>query len=503
MASVIEKIANKRDKVHCVSISASHLYIIMQDTLKNRTIFCRDNLEVLRGIDSNTVDLIYLDPPFNKKKQFAAPIGSSAEGASFKDYFREEDVKEEWLGLIADKQPALYDYIHGIAKVGDTSNKYYLCYMSIRIIELHRVLRETGSIYLHCDSKMSHYLKLLMDCVFGEQSFRNEITWQRSLGHNLASKRFDAITDTILFYSKSNAYYYTSPRQLLDEDEMSKKFPYTEKETGRRYTHRQLEQSSNAYSVGETRNFQDKVLTTKLGWRWAQKTIDERLSKNPYLIYWTSSGRPRYKTYKDEYEGRLCSNLWSDIDMTSNERERVSYPTQKPLKLLERIISTSSNEGDVVLDPFCGCATTCVAAERLKRQWVGIDVSQKAFDLVKVRLNQEVEWGTLPVYKGKAAFPDKNLIYREDIPARTEVEVKTHTISNKHYLFGLQEGKCKGCDILFNIQNLTIDHLVPKAKGGGNNRENLQLLCTHCNSVKRDRDMPYLLSKLKEKGIIK
>ena len=149
----------------------------MQDTLKNRTIFCRDNLEVLRGIDSNTVDLIYLDPPFNKKKQFTSPIGSSAEGASFKDYWGLEDVKSAWIEILKEKHPKIANFLATTDNIGHKSNKYYLTYMAVRLIEMHRVLKETGSVYLHCDPTMSHYLKLLMDCIFGYQNYINEIVW--------------------------------------------------------------------------------------------------------------------------------------------------------------------------------------------------------------------------------------------------------------------------------------------------------------------------------------
>ena len=182
----------------------------MQKTLRNRTIFCRDNLEILRGIDSETIDLIYLDPPFNKKKEFTAPIGSSAEGAVFHDYFREEDIKEEWLGLIADQYPNLYQYIHGIGNIAHKSNKYYLCYMAIRLIELHRILKDTGSLYLHCDTTMSHYLKLLLDCIFGDGNFRNEIIWCYKSG-GASPKYFSRKHDTIFFYSKGENYNFAGP----------------------------------------------------------------------------------------------------------------------------------------------------------------------------------------------------------------------------------------------------------------------------------------------------
>ena len=149
----------------------------LQANIKNRTIFCRDNLEVLQGIDSNCIDLIYIDPPFNKKKIFTAPIGSSAEGAEFRDIFREEDIKDEWIETIKQDQENVYSYLAGIKNYSNKYNYCYLCYMAIRLIEMHRILKSTGSMYLHCDTTMSHYLKLLLDCIFGEQEFRNEIIW--------------------------------------------------------------------------------------------------------------------------------------------------------------------------------------------------------------------------------------------------------------------------------------------------------------------------------------
>lgn len=188
----------------------------------NRTIFCKDNLDVLLGINSNCIDLIYLDPPFNKNKKFTAPIGSSAEGAEFSDIFREEDVKAEWLVAIREDQPELYHYLNGIKGVGNPYNFAYLAYMAIRLIECHRILKETGSIYLHCDPTMSHYLKSLMDCILGEKNFRNEIVWQRQSGHSDGGQ-FGRVADYILFYG--NVINHDSVRIPLS-DEQVKKYSY-------------------------------------------------------------------------------------------------------------------------------------------------------------------------------------------------------------------------------------------------------------------------------------
>ncbi|MCY4524883.1 MAG: DNA methyltransferase, partial [Halobacteriovoraceae bacterium] len=179
---------------------------MLQSTLKNRTVFCRDNLDILQNIDSNTIDLIYLDPPFNKNKVFTAPIGSSAEGASFKDIFRQEDIKDEWLQTIKEDNIELYNFLNGVKNI--SSNKHhlynycYLAYMAIRLMEMQRILKDTGSIYFHCDPTMSHYIKLLMDIIFGEKNFRNEIIWCYK-GASEAKKSFPKKHDIIFYYSKS------------------------------------------------------------------------------------------------------------------------------------------------------------------------------------------------------------------------------------------------------------------------------------------------------------
>lgn len=406
----------------------------MQTTLKNRTIFRRDNLEILRGMNDDSVDLIYLDPPFNKKKKFIAPIGTQAEGASFQDYFREEDMKKEWLGLIADEYPVMKNYIVGIGGIGSKSNKNYLCYMAIRLIELHRVLKNTGSLYLHCDPTMSHYLKILLDGIFGEKNFRNEIVWWYDTG-GMSKRDFSRKHDIILRYSKSDDYiFHVDSGKTLKSEEQLKRLEYAKKQ-GEKSTYR---------------------LTSE--------------TKHPHDVLQIHAINPKAK-------------------------ERTGYPTQKPLQLLERIIKVSSNENDVVLDPFCGCATTCVAAERLERQWVGMDISKKAFDLVRQRLAHEIEGKDTLFYEGK-------VVYREDIPDRTDTGKKRSKTTDKHYLYGLQEGHCKGCGIHFNFSNLTKDHRVPRAKGGGDNIENLQLLCGNCNSIKGDRDMAFLHVRLRERKFL-
>ena len=182
--------------------------------IKNRTIFCKDNLDVLEGINSNSVDLIYLDPPFNKNKTFTAPIGSSAEGASFKDYFREEDVKDEWVETIKEDHIELYNFLNGVKSISSSKhylyNYCYLCYMAIRLIEIRRVLKDTGSIYLHCDSTMSHYIKIMMDTIFGEDNIRNEIIWCYHGPGSPKMRQFNRKSDNILWYSKGETWTFNA-----------------------------------------------------------------------------------------------------------------------------------------------------------------------------------------------------------------------------------------------------------------------------------------------------
>ena len=322
--------------------------------IPNRSVFCRDNLDVLEKINSQSIDLIYLDPPFNKKKTFAAPIGSSAEGAEFSDIFRKEDVKDEWLQTIKEDYEDIDTLLRAVNNLeGKQSYNFcYLAYMSIRLIEMHRILKDIGSIYLHCDQTMSHYLKLLLDCIFGTKNFRNEVVWGYRTG-GVSKYYWPKKHDIILCFGK----------------DVSKTF---------------------------------------------HKALKERVYyKKPFF---TDNKDEQGRYYADVYQ----RDVWDDEEtkpIINTSKERVGYPTQKPLALLERIIKASSGEGDIVLDPFCGCATTCVAAEKLNRQWIGIDVSHKAYELVRQRLKKEVE------EKRDLFDPEKDVYYSTSPPRRTDLGV--------------------------------------------------------------------------------
>ena len=395
--------------------------------IKSKTIFTGDNLPIMRGINSESVDLIYLDPPFNSKANYAAPIGSKAAGAEFKDTWTLNDVDAAWLDLIEAKHPALNRVIHAAMT---NSDKSYLIYMAARLLEMKRILKDTGSIYLHCDPTMSHYLKLIMDTIFGKQNFRSEITWKRATstqkGSQHRSLRWGNNVDILLFYASSLSTSL-SPERELTEPEIKEKFDRVD-ENGRRY----YDDSSHIWSspnMGDRPNlcyeWRGFVNPHPSGWRLSKERLEEEYQKGNIVI--RPDGKLERRKYLEDYKGASYGNLWEDILPTSRN-ERTGYPTQKPLALLDRIIKASSNKGDVVFDPFCGCATTLVAADRLQREWIGIDISEKAAELVVERIKAD-----------QGLFGE--IIARTDIPKRTDLGniPRYNAPQNKTLLYGEQE----------------------------------------------------------------
>ena len=409
--------------------------------VKNRTVFCRDNLEILQGINSNCIDLIYIDPPFNKKKVFTAPIGSSAEGASFKDWFKEEDVKNEWLLTIKEDNDKLCTFLESVKTIeGKTSYNFcYLSYMAIRIIELHRILKDTGSFYLHCDPTMSHYLKILLDIIFGEKNFRSEIVWERSKSGKTTSKNFSKDTDNILFFSKDNQYIFNYTYKPLSKNTLNS-YIYDDKDNRGKYASFSLQKTSNPghKTTYDYIDNEGKIWKCPIkGWRMNKDKL-KKLENDRRLILTGSVIREKKYWIERENKGKLSNNLWNDINnIQGNSKEKTDYPTQKPLALLERIIKASSKEGDVVLDAFCGCATTCVASEKLNRQWIGIDVSFKAYDLVRKRLEKEIK-------EGKNAL----LNWNEEINFFTNTPIRTddnrEDKREKKYVYVISHPSYKG-----------------------------------------------------------
>ena len=455
----------------------------------DKTIWTGDNLDILRGMNSECVDLIYLDPPFNSNQNYAAPVGSKAAGAAFKDTWTLSDLDVAWMGLIADEQPAV---AHVLRTAGITHGKgmqSYLTMMAVRLLEMHRVLKPTGSIYLHCDPTASHYLKLEMDAIFGKDACRNEITWIRTNTHNDSRHSFPNVADVILFYAMPRAEF--RPQYIPHSLGYLKKFYRFDDGDGRGPY-----QLDNMASPNPRPNmmyeWQGFPWPPK-GWRYQESTMQELHDQGRIHYPARADGspdfekRPRLKRYLNEQKGAVIANVWSDIQpISAHAKERVGYPTQKPLAVLERIIKASTNDGDTILDPFCGCATACVAADRLGRKWIGIDISPKAVELVNIRLQQTM--GGL--------FHHGYVTARTDIPQRTDIEKPKPYRQNKHVLFGQQEGRCAGCRMDFPFKIFEVDHLIPQARGGTDHLENLQMLCPHCNRIKGDRPQEYLLSQL-------
>ena len=385
-----------------------------------RRIYTGDNLAVMQGMDSESVDLIYLDPPFNSNRDYAAPITLreseyAGQIAEFVDTWEYTDSDAEWRFVIAREEPAVDAVIEAAAQSHSYRMGGYLCMMAARILEMRRIMRPTASIYLHCDPAASHYLKAIMDAVFGQKRFRNEIVWQRTASGKSsqhAPKQYGRNSDSILFYTKSDQYEL-APFGEMDDGEMARKFPKIA-DDGRRYALRGLyrgrtlgERPNLCY---EWRGFRNR---TAAGWALSKPRMDEEYQKGNVVI--RADGKLERRQYAEDSKGAHLPNLWTDIPPITSAGENVGYPTQKPLALLERIIKASSKPGDVVLDPFAGCATACVAAERLDRQWIGIDVSDMAAKLVLERLQRECNDGGLPAYSERGITFHPNDVERIEI----------------------------------------------------------------------------------------
>ena len=271
----------------------------------NRTLFTYDNLPVMQGINSETIDLIYLDPPFNSKRNYAAPIGSQAAGAAFKDTWNLDDIKREWVEEIEADNKATWASIISAGHISGESTQAYLTYMAIRLIEMRRILKDTGSIYLHCDSTVSHYLKLVMDAVFCASSFQSEISWKRTSAHN-DSKRFGQVKDSIFYYSKTNDRIW-NPVYVPHEESYVSNFYRYEDERGKYRLHEIIRTAS----MGPRPNlaYEYKGYTPEWGWRMKRSKL-EVLDKEGVIV-WSKTGRPYRKTYLSK--GRVPTNLWTDI----------------------------------------------------------------------------------------------------------------------------------------------------------------------------------------------
>jgi site-specific DNA-methyltransferase (adenine-specific) len=359
----------------------------------NRLLF-GDNLKWLRDtrlFPDASVDLVYLDPPFNSNADYnvlfreTSGEASQAQFHAFSDTWNWADAAQTYADFVdgcpnsavVEMMDALHDFLRNSPMMA------YLAMMAPRLVELHRVLKTTGSLYLHCDPTASHYLRMLLDGIFGQLNFQNEMIWPRTNAHNIASKHFSRVHDIIYFYSKTNRYTWNHQFGEFSPQQLARYFP--DPETGRLVTGQDLTMTGN-----KARNFKWRGTRppANRGWGLALEELEQLWADG--MILKKKDGSPRLdgkKVFLDEKRGKPVSDIWMDIERVGNTaRERLGYATQKPQALLERIIQASSNPGDLVLDPFCGCGTSVHAAHKLGRQWIGIDVTYLAINLIKRRL---------------------------------------------------------------------------------------------------------------------
>ncbi len=367
--------------------------------ITSNTLYYGDNLPILREyLPDESVDLVYLDPPFNSQRAYNVSLKDEggqearAQIMAFKDTwtwdesasFTYQDLVENAPTNMAKMINAMHDFI------GPNPLTAYLVMMTARLIELRRVLKPTGSIYLHCDPTASHYLKIVMDTVFGGENFKNEIIWKRTSAHANVGKKYGVINDNLLFYTKSASYVWNLQYTSYSEEHLISSYRFVEADSGRRYASRDLTASMQRASSGQLYEWKGIRPPSSRCWAYAKEQM-EKFETEGRIIY-SQNGYPRLKAYLDEMPGVPLQNIWLDVPVISPQSaEKLGYPTQKPLALLERIIQASSNEGDVVLDPFCGCGTAVVAAQKLNRKWIGIDITHLSIALMKYRLLNSFE----------------------------------------------------------------------------------------------------------------
>lgn len=357
------------------------------------TLYYGDNLQVLReSIAHESVDLVYLDPPFNSAANynvlFSTPKGqkSDAQVTAFHDTWHwGEQAEHEFTQVLKGSNTQLAELVRALRlSLGTNDMLAYLVMMAVRLVELRRVMKDTATLYLHCDPTASHYLKIILDGVFGIGNYRNEIIWKRSNPKSHITRNFPTCTDTILRYTKSDQYVYHQPYEEHDAEYVQSAYRLRD-EKG----HYQLLPLLNPND--NRPNLKYEFLGVTRVWRWTKERMQQAYAEG-IVVQQNPGSVPRYKKYLTDSKGKTVTNCWTDIPQVSS-KESLGYPTQKPLSLLERIIEASStSENDVVLDPFCGCGTAVHAAQRLGRQWIGIDITHLAIGLIEKRL--------------RTAFPD-------------------------------------------------------------------------------------------------
>lgn len=358
---------------------------------KNKLYF-GDNFDILREhIADESIDLIYLDPPFNSSSTynllFKSPKGeqSDAQITAFDDTWHWGQQASHTLDYLLTKHGELTEFLDLLVrKLGHNDMSAYLVMIAARLVELHRVLKSTGSLYLHCDPTANHYLKILLDLIFGAENFQCEIFWKRTHAHSDSKqgrKGYGNIIDTIFYYTKSSTYTFNTQYTPYDQSYIDRYYRYKDPD-GRRYW---LDNLTGPGGAAKGNPYYE-VMGVFRYWRYSKKRMDELIAEG--RIIQTKPGNvPQFKRYLDEMPGIPLQNIWTDIDpINMMAKERLGYPTQKPVALLERILSVSSNPDDIVLDPFCGCGTTIHSAQKLNRKWIGIDITHLAISLIEKRL---------------------------------------------------------------------------------------------------------------------
>jgi DNA modification methylase len=364
-------------------------------------LFYGDNLPILREhISSESVDLVYLDPPFNSQATYNV-LFQGSEGASSQAQIEAFEDTWHWSleaeaafdELLQSGNSRVADLIAALRRaLGPSDIMAYLVMMAVRLIELHRVLRDSGSLFLHCDPTASHYLKILLDSIFGPEHFQNEIIWRRYSSHGNVARRYGSIHDVLLFYVKSDRAKWRQLYGPLDEEYVSTFFRHIDPETGRRY---RLQNVTNPNPDRPNLTYEWNGHTRV--WKWSRERMKDLHDAGK--LQYSSTGFPGLKQFLDESKGRALQDIWMDVpSLQSNTTERLGYQTQKPVALLKRILESTTDEGDVVLDPFCGCGTTIAAAQELRRRWIGIDVTHLAISLIERRLKESFSDARYTVY---------------------------------------------------------------------------------------------------------
>jgi site-specific DNA-methyltransferase (adenine-specific) len=357
------------------------------------TLYYGDNLAILREhIPSESVDLVYLDPPFNSNRSYNVLFkhegGREAEAQvqAFGDTWHwNHHTEAAYRELTTRSRPEVGAMIAAMHEfIGENQMMAYLVMMAARLAELHRVLKPTGSLYLHCDPTASHYLKVVLDTIFGPDCFINEIVWQRTATKGDARRKWGAVHDLLLVYSRQQDENVFNPQFADQDDSYRGRFVYDDNDGRGRYRLAPLDSPNTRPNLTYTyKGYQPPAK----GWRVSKEIMEQLDSENRLVFPKHAEGRIARKHYLNEQKGRKVADVWTDIPpLQASAGERLGYPTQKPVALLERIISASSNPGDIVLDPFCGCGTTVAAAHKLGRTWLGIDITHLAIALQKYRL---------------------------------------------------------------------------------------------------------------------